>query len=165
MFTKLFKKIFGSREAIQKKDLVSFASHEPPPPPLNEDELKLWDEEIAVKRRLRHEKTIRSRLANLTKTFQETAKGLSRMANRAERSIKQAENEFKERSYAPFWDAVEDAALMLAKCAYQSRPLRKNITAIGHESVKLAKLGSKVPQMPAINGPATTDLVTVANQL
>lgn len=175
----LFKKLFGNRAANQQEGLVSSQSPElkplepeskpkpmePQSTVLTEEELKRLDEEMAEKRRLRREEPIRKRLANLTDASQGTAKGLSRLAHRAKRLIEHADSEFKERAYAPFWSAVEEAALALAKCENQSRFLAKNIQEVGRESVKLAELRSDVPPIPSINKLVTIDLVAVAKQL
>lgn len=78
------------------------------------------------------------RLTNLVSVSTETAAELRNRVQLAENWLDHAEREFKDGVFAPFWDAVEQAANQLAQCEVAIQRLIQNSTSYNGEARKLA---------------------------
>ena len=76
-------------------------------------ELKRLEEEADGRRRNK-QRELTDRAASLLGSSHEIAAGFPNIANKAEAALDQAEQEFADGAFAPFWDAIEEAVNELA---------------------------------------------------
>lgn len=82
-----------------------------------EEELRRKEEELRRKQRqhIESQQAIHNRLVDLIDQAKSILCRLPKEILAAERSLKEAENEFAEGAFAPFWDAIQNAATSLAR--------------------------------------------------
>lgn len=85
--------------------VVAFVWHE---------QSKEADRKQAEKRAAAQQQQVQAKLTLIVTSSQKVADGLPILLNDAERALERAEREFSEGVFAPFWDAIEEAARKLA---------------------------------------------------
>lgn len=109
----------------------------------------------------REAESLSSNLMRMYESSMNLATDLAQHINRATRLLQQAETEYKDNAFAPFWDAVENAAKELAAFNDKTNLLSKN--AADYYSM-LSSRKHTFPTFPA-NMRAIQDVSPVVNEL
>lgn len=121
--------------------------------------------ELANQREInRFEKEASSLTSSLTRTYESSvslATELPQHLNQASGLLRQAETEYTDSAFAPFWDAVENAARQLAAFNDKAKQLSKNADEFYN---KLDGRKHTFPTFPA-NSRAIPNPTTVVNEL
>lgn len=119
----------AEREARQREEEARWRADEP----RRRREEAYQREQEALQR----EKTGCERILNIVADSQAIASELSTTMKNAESWLAQAEYEFQEGAFAPFWDAVEHAAYCLAVSNSHINQLNEKTLAYKHESSQI----------------------------
>lgn len=109
------------------------------------------------------QKRIETRIENLHNATTGSHRGLVRIYRRVASAIENANYEFEERAYAPFWDLVERAAILLAQSKNQSEAVARDFKKLADETKKLQQ--SKMVVQLEIKDFIVPDFAKLANEL
>ena len=94
--------------------------------------------------------TIRERLVPLSETSKEILLLLKQLVSEASSHLDEAEREFEERTFAPFWDRVEEVANQLAAYHQGVKRIERNATKYTRRASRLSdrasRLGVSIPR-------------------
>ena len=94
--------------------------------------------------------TIRERLVPLSETSKEILLSLKQLVSEASTHLDEAEREFEERTFAPFWDKVEDTTNQLAAYHQGVKRVERNATKYTRRASRLSdrasRLGVSIPR-------------------
>ena len=106
-----------------------------------------WQRALAKEREIEHEakvaeqRAIMRQLEQCISTSNQCAANLPKLVKESERFLNIAESEFDEGAFAPFWDAIENAAIRLGQ-------FENNIRTITYNASEFKRIGSNAENPP-----------------